>query len=184
MSIFADHIIDKQADFIARQPVFFVATAADDARINLSPKGMDTFRVIGPERVAYLDYGGSGNETNAHLGADGRITIMFCAFDQPALIYRIYGRGVAVLPQDTGWDALAAHFVIERGVRQIFDITVESTQESCGWAVPRMTVAAERQTLLKFHAQDVPAERLQKYAERDRSIDGLPVRPPTVLPYA
>jgi predicted pyridoxine 5'-phosphate oxidase superfamily flavin-nucleotide-binding protein len=85
MSEFFDHIIPEHADFIARQPVFFVATAAPDARINLSPKGMDTFRVLeGGKACAYLDFGGSGNETHAHLGADGRITIMFCAFDQPA----------------------------------------------------------------------------------------------------
>jgi predicted pyridoxine 5'-phosphate oxidase superfamily flavin-nucleotide-binding protein len=183
MADFADHIDDKHAAFIAKQPVFFVATAAEGARINLSPKGMDSFRVLGPTRVAYLDYGGSGNETNAHLAADGRITVMFCAFDQPALIYRLYGRGRAVLPQDADWDALAAHFTIERGVRQIFDIAVESTQGSCGWAVPKMTLEAERQTLRKYHAQEVPAERLEKYAERNRSIDGLPVRFPTLLPY-
>lgn len=181
---FLDHIDAKGAAFIARQPVFFVATAATGARINLSPKGMDSFRVLGRNRVAYLDYGGSGNETNAHLAADGRITIMFCAFDQPALIYRLYGQGRAVLPQDDTWAALAAHFNIERGVRQIFDIAVASTQGSCGWGVPNMTLDAERQTLRKFHAQDDPAERLQKYAERDRSIDGLPVRSPTILPYS
>lgn len=183
MSEFADHIDADGAAFIAKQPVFFVATAAAGARINLSPKGMDTFRVLGPNRVAYLDYGGSGNETNAHLAADGRITIMFCAFDQPALIYRLYGHGRAVLPQDNGWDALAAHFTIERGVRQIFDITVNSTQGACGWAVPKMQLVAERQTLRKYHALEEPAERLAKYQDRTRSIDDLPVRPPTVLPY-
>lgn len=183
MSDFADHIDEKHAAFIARQPVFFVATAAPDARINLSPKGMDSFRVLGPNRVAYLDYGGSGNETHAHLAADGRITIMFCAFDQPALIYRLYGRGQAVLPQDAGWDVLAAHFTIERGVRQIFDIAVETTQGSCGWAVPKMELVAERQTLRKYHAADDPLVRLAKYQERDLSIDGLPVRSPTTLPY-
>ena len=181
---FFDHVTDEQAAFIARQPMFFVATAAEGARINLSPKGMDTFAVLGPKRVAYLDYGGSGNETNAHLLADGRITIMFCGFDQPALIYRIYGRGVPVLPQDAGWDALAARFTIERGVRQIFDIAVESTQSACGWGVPFMTLDRERATLRKYHAQEEPALRLAKYAERDRSIDGLPVRSPTLLPYA
>ncbi|WP_426165869.1 pyridoxamine 5'-phosphate oxidase family protein [Sandarakinorhabdus sp. DWP1-3-1] len=180
---FFDHITDAHADFVARQPVFFVATAAAEARINLSPKGMDCFRVLSPKRVAYLDYGGSGNETNAHLAADGRITIMFCAFDRPALIYRIYGRGRAVLPQDADWDALAARFSIERGVRQIFDIAIESTQSSCGWGVPEMALKAERQTLRKFHAQEEPAARLAKYAVRDRSIDGLPVRSPSRLPY-
>lgn len=181
---FFDHIDAKHRAFVDKQPVFFVATATADGRINLSPKGMDTFRVLGPNRVAYLDYGGSGNETNAHLLADGRITIMFCAFDRSALIYRIYGRGVPVLPQDAGFADLAAHFTIERGVRQIFDVTVESAQSSCGWGVPVMAFDRERQTLRKFHAAEVPAERLAKYTTRDRSIDGLPVRSPTELPYS
>ena len=184
MSEFFDHITPDHAAFIARQPVFFVATAAEGARINLSPKGMDTFRVLDDGRAcAYLDFGGSGNETHAHLAADGRITIMFCAFDQPALIYRIYGHGHAVLPQDAGWAALAAQFTIERGVRQIFVIDVDSTQTSCGWAVPKMHLEEERQTLRKYFVQDDPAQRLTKYQERNRSIDGLPVTPPAVLPY-
>jgi hypothetical protein len=184
MSQFFDHITDKYAGFIRKQPVFFVATAAPDTRINLSPKGMDTFRVLGPNRVAWIDFGGSGNETNAHLLADGRITVMFCAFDRPALIYRLYGRAVPVLPQDAGWAAIAEHFTIERGVRQIFDMTVESAQDSCGWAVPEMELKAERQTLRKYYVTEEPAERLHKYKERDRSIDGLPVRSPTHLPYS
>jgi hypothetical protein len=185
MSEFFDQITADHAAFIARQPVFFVATAAPDARINLSPKGMDTFRVLdGGTACAYLDFGGSGNETHAHQAADGRITIMFCAFDQPALIYRIYGRGRAVLPQDSGWDALAAQFTIERGVRQIFVIDVESTQTSCGWAVPRMALVEERQTLRKYFGNDDAGERLAKYQQRTRSIDGLPVTPPARLPYS
>ncbi len=185
MSDFFDHITEKQAEFIARQPVFFVATAAAGARINLSPKGMDSFRVLdGGRSCAYLDYGGSGNETHAHLAADGRITIMFCAFDQPPLIYRIYGHGRAVLPQDPEFADLARHFTIERGVRQIFLVTVDSTQESCGWAVPKMVMVEERQTLRKYHAQEEPAVRLAKYQDRNRSIDGLPVTPPSVLPYS
>ena len=93
MAEFFDPLTDQHIAFVERQPVFFVATAAADARINLSPKGMDCFRVLSPTRVAYLDVAGSGNETNAHLIADGRITIMFCAFDNPALIFRLYGRG-------------------------------------------------------------------------------------------
>lgn len=183
MSDFLDHVSDVRADWVRAQPVFFVATAAEGARINLSPKGMDTFRVLGPRQVAYVDYGGSGNETNGHLLADGRICIMLCAFDRTALIYRIYGTGRAVLPQDAEWDEVAGHFVIERGVRQIFVVDVESTQESCGWGVPRMALESERQTLRKYHAQDDPVARLAKYQERDRSIDGLAVRAPTMLPY-
>ena len=185
MSEFFDHITPDHAAFIARQPVFFVATAAADARINLSPKGMDTFRVLeGGRQCAYLDFGGSGNETHAHLAADGRITIMFCAFDQPALIYRIYGRGRAVLPQDADWDALAAHFTLERGVRQIFLVDVDSTQTSCGWAVPKMALVEERQTLRKYYVNDDAGERLAKYQQRIRSIDGLPITPPSRLTYS
>ena len=93
MADFFDTLSDKHIAMIAKQPVFFVATAAEDARINLSPKGYDAFRVLAPNKVAYLDLGGSGNETHAHLAADGRITLMFCNFEQPALILRIYGRG-------------------------------------------------------------------------------------------
>src|ERR1700712_2621036 len=110
MADFFASLSDQHIAFVERQPVFFVATAAADARINLSPKGMDSFRVLSPTRVAYLDVQGSGNETNAHLIADGRITIMFCAFDNPALIFRIYGKGRAVLPQDRDWGELACNF--------------------------------------------------------------------------
>lgn len=182
MADFFDHLTDEHRAFIARQPVFFVATAADGARINLSPKGMDCFRVLGDRQIAYLDVGGSGNETNAHLAADGRITIMFCAFDRPALILRIYGHGRFVLPQDAGWDALLAHFTPLPGMRQIFTIAVDSIQTSCGWGVPHLAFDRERETLSKFHAQQDPAERLAKIAERTRSIDGLPVQVQTVMP--
>ncbi|RJF93268.1 pyridoxamine 5'-phosphate oxidase family protein [Sphingomonas cavernae] len=182
MSEFFDHVTEKHREFIAKQPVFFVATAAEGVRVNLSPKGMDSFRVLDDRRVGYLDVGGSGNETHAHLTADGRITIMFCAFDNPALILRIYGRGAPVLPQDAQWDATAAPFALLPGTRQIFVIDVESVQTSCGWGVPYMSFDRERQTLSKYHAQQVPEERLAKIATRTRSIDGLPVRVQTVMP--
>lgn len=180
---FTDHITDDHAAFIAKQPVFFIATAAAGARINLSPKGMDCFRVLDAHRVGYLDVGGSGNETHAHLAADGRATIMFCAFDRAALILRIYGRGRAILPQDTRWDELAAHFTLLPGTRQIFEFDVESVQNSCGWGVPFMSFDRERQTLSKYHAADDPEKRLRKVAKRTESIDGLPVRPQTRLPW-
>lgn len=168
--------------FIAKQPVFFVATAAAGARVNLSPKGMDSFRVLGPNRVAYLDLGGSGNETQAHLIADGRITIMFCAFDNPALILRLYGTGSFVVAGEPGYDELAAQFPALAGARQVFDIAVDSVQTSCGWGVPRMTLDRPRDTLVKFHAQQDPDARLAVIAGRTHSIDGLPVRVQTILP--
>lgn len=174
---FTDHITPDHEAMIARQAVYFVATAASEGRINLSPKGLaDSFKVLGPNRVAYLDLGGSGNETHAHLAADGRITIMMCNFEQPALILRIYGRGRPVLPQDDDWAELAGHFTLLPGTRQIFDIAVESVQTSCGWGVPVMTLDQERETLVKYHAQADPAKWEAKVAARTRSIDGLPTR--------
>ena len=176
MAEFFDELNDAHRAMIAAQPLFFVATAAADARINLSPKGYDCFRVLGPKRVAYLDLGGSGNETNAHLLADGRITLMFCNFRQPALILRIYGRGSPVVPWDREWDELAAHFTLLPGTRQIFDIAVESVQTSCGYGVPLMTLDRERPTLLKHHARADPGEWAGKHKRRRTSIDGLPAK--------
>lgn len=178
MADFSDTLSPKHVAMIEAQPVFFVATAAPDARINLSPKGLaDTLRVISPERVAYLDLGGSGNETNAHLLADGRITLMVCNFQQPALILRIYGRGRPVLPYDADWAELAAHFTMLPGTRQIFDIAVESVQTSCGWGVPIMDFERHRKTLVKAHQGSDPEDWAHNYASRAKSIDGLPTRP-------
>jgi len=182
MAEFFDSLTEDHRAFIARQPVFFVATAADGARINLSPKGMDSFRVLDDRTVAYLDVMGSGNETNAHLLADGRITIMFCAFESPALIFRIYGHGVPVLPQDARWAELSPHFTLLPGTRQIFVVSLDQVQTSCGWGVPHMSFERERETLSKYHAKHGDEIRFGKYAVRTNSIDGLPVRNPTVVP--
>ncbi len=177
MAEFTDALTAKHIAFIEKQPVFFTATAAADARINLSPKGYgDCFKILSENQVAYLDLGGSGNETHAHLAADGRITVMFCAFDRTALILRIYGRGRAVLPQDGEWDELAARFTLLPGTRQIFVIDVDSVQTSCGWGVPMMELQNERETLHKYHRQADPAAWVEKLQGRTRSIDGLPTR--------
>jgi len=174
---FFDRLDDKHIAMIGRQPVFFVATAAEDARINLSPKGYDAFRVISPTRVAYLDLGGSGNETHAHLAADGRITVMFCNFDRPALILRIYGRGRPVLPQDADWDELAGQFDLMPGTRQIFDIAVDSVQTSCGWGVPFYEFKGERDQLKRTwdHAYEKHGDAVDEkfYVSNAESIDGL-----------
>ena len=181
MAEFFDHLTEEHIEFVLKQPIFFVATATGEGRINLSPKGLDAFRVLDPNRVAYLDLGGSGNETHAHLAADGRVTLMLCAFENPPLIYRIYGRGRAVLPQHADWDELAKHFELLPGTRQIFDIAVESTQTSCGWGVPLMKLEGDRDTLPKAHEilKDKPEVWIEKVAGRTKSIDGLPVEPTT-----
>ena len=181
MAEFFDALNDDHSAFIAKQPMFFVATAAADGRVNLSPKGYDAFRILGPDRVAYLDLAGSGNETHAHMTADqkdkGRVTIMFNNFENPALIMRLYGTGKPVLPQDAGWDELAAHFEILPGTRQIFDISIDNVQTSCGWGVPQMELKSERETLKKYHRQADPEAWMEKVAGRTQSIDGLKTRP-------
>lgn len=183
MAEFFPALTQEHRAFIAKQPVFFVATTAADVRINLSPKGMDSFRVLDDRTVAYLDVAGSGNETNAHLLADGRITIMFCAFDQPALIFRIYGRGRAVLPQDAEWRLLHAHFEPLPGTRQIFVIAIDEVQTSCGWGVPQMELVRERPTLRKYGEKFTPEQMLGYWRQAEaRSIDGLPTRLPAALP--
>ncbi|WP_095012194.1 pyridoxamine 5'-phosphate oxidase family protein [Tsuneonella mangrovi] len=176
MADFYDALSDDHVAMIAAQPVFFVATAAPDGRVNLSPKGYDALRVLGPKRVGYLDLAGSGNETNAHLAVSDRITLMVCNFVQPARILRIYGRGRAVLPQDADWGELAAHFTILPGTRQIFEIAVETVQTSCGYGVPFMAFERERDTLVKHHARTDPDAWVAKQQGRNRSIDGLPIR--------
>jgi hypothetical protein len=176
MAEFFDTLTDEHRAMIARQPVFFVATVAEGSRINLSPKGYDCFRILSPERVAYLDLGGSGNETNAHLIADGRITIMFCNFQQPAQVLRIYGKGDPVLPWERGWEELAGHFTMLPGTRQIFDIAVEGVHTSCGYGVPLMTLERERPTLLKSHARADPGIWAGMARRHRKSIDGLPIR--------
>ena len=176
MSDIFEELTEAHVAMITRQPVFFVATAAAGARINLSPKGYDVFRILSPKRVAWLDLAGSGNETNAHLLADGRITAMFCNFQQPAQVLRIYGKGSPVVPWDKEWDELAPHFTILPGTRQIFDIAVESVLTSCGYGVPLMTLERERSTLLKSHAKADPQVWAGKARNHRHSIDGLPIK--------
>lgn len=183
MAEFFEAINDDHRAFISGQPLFFVSTAAADGRINLSPKGYDVFRILGQKRVAYLDLAGSGNETQAHINAQqadqGRITIMFCNFENPALIMRIYGKAQSVMPDDGEWDALAANFEILPGTRQIFSILVDSIQTSCGWGVPHMEMVKERPTLIKAHKGVNPDQWLAKSATQLHSIDGLEQKPPT-----
>lgn len=177
MAEFFDALDDKHVELIGKQPVFFVATAAPDGRVNLSPKGYDAFRVLSPNRVAYLDLAGSGNETQAHLSRNSRITVMFCNFEQPAMILRLYGQGRAVAPDDADWDELAANFTLLPGTRQIFDIAVETVQTSCGYGVPFMQFERERDTLVRYHENADREAWLTKRANQTHSIDGIPIRP-------
>ena len=165
------------AEFIARQPVFFVGSAPLDGEghVNVSPKGIDTFRVLAPDRIAYLDLTGSGNETSAHLAENGRITVMFCAFQGPPMIVRLFGIGRTVLPDDPEWDELRAEFPEHVGVRQVIVADVHRVHKSCGYAVPRMDLVEQRGTLDDW-ARNRGPERLDEYRrlKNATSIDGLP----------
>lgn len=170
-------LTDEQRAFIAKQHMFFVASATPDSRINLSPKGLGGFRVLGANQVCYLDLTGSGNETAAHLQADGRLTIMFCAFEGAPLILRLYGRARSAFRGSPEYqELLAAHFNEEpTGARQIVVQDVDLVQTSCGWGVPHYEYASERPSLVNW-AKNKGPEGLRAYrAEKNMtSIDGLP----------
>lgn len=170
------HITDGLCGFIERQHLFFVATAPRvGGHVNLSPKGMDSFRVLGPTTVAYLDNVGSGNETAAHILDNGRITFMFCAVEGSPLILRLYGQGRTVLPADAGWAALAQRFPARAGIRQIIVAELTRIQTSCGEAVPFYAYQGERDQLVQW-AEGKGVEGLKAYQHEKnvRSIDGLP----------
>jgi hypothetical protein len=177
MAEFHDALTEKQIEFIRAQHMFFVATAPPQGRINLSPKGMDTFRVLNANSVAYLDLSGSGNETSAHLQNDGRITFMFCSFAQSPNILRLYGTGDVVRPGTPDWETLVRHFSEMKGQRQIIRARISSTQDSCGFAVPKYEFVEPRHTLLKYYDKFTPEEIREKQANQTQSIDGLPVEP-------
>ncbi len=161
--------------FILAQKIFFNATAPDNGRINLSPKGMDTFRVIDNQTVAYLDLTGSGNETAAHLSENNRITLMFCSFSDQPLILRIYGNGQVIRPQDQDWHNFHSFFNSHPGERQIIVIKIQSVQTSCGFAVPIYDFKEERQVLVQW-ANKKGEEGIKQYwlDKNQVSIDGLP----------
>jgi hypothetical protein len=183
---------ERLTKFIARQSVFFVATAPNlssgghGGHINVSPKGyQDTFAVLGRRTVAYLDLTGSGTETIAHLRQNGQITIMFCSFDHTTKILRLYGTGEVVLPGEPRWDELAVHFPRLAGsaaagsARAIIVVDVDRIADSCGYAVPVMELKEERDVLDRYNAKKSAAEHAAYRAEKNAvSIDGLPALAP------
>lgn len=164
-------------EWIERQHVFFVGSAPSgpDGHVNLSPKGYDTFRVLGRTEVAYLDLTGSGVETIAHVRENGRLTIMFCGFEGKPRILRLFGRGEAVLVGDEGFDDLAARFPPVPGARSVIRLRIERIQSSCGYAVPFMSFDRERETLEEWAATKSDDGLAEYQALKNAtSIDGLP----------
>ncbi|MFP6654143.1 MAG: pyridoxamine 5'-phosphate oxidase family protein [Myxococcota bacterium] len=173
-----DEIRAKEAAFIDAQKIFFVATAplSADGHVNLSPKGYTSFARLDSRRVAYIDLGGSGIETHAHLRENGRICLMFCAFEGDPLILRLYGRGKAHQYGTSNFDVLRPNFPeIEVPVRGIIEVGLTSIQRSCGWAVPNYDFVSDRETLRDYSAKRTQDEFMARQVVANRSsLDGLP----------
>ncbi|MEM7752334.1 MAG: pyridoxamine 5'-phosphate oxidase family protein [Pseudomonadota bacterium] len=161
--------------FIDKQPIFFVGSAAREGRINVSPKGMDSLRVLGPKRVLWRNMTGSGNETAAHLEDSPRMTIMWCAFSGPPMILRAFGTARAIHRLDADWATLDAHYTPDPAARQIFELDVDLVQKSCGYAVPEMEYVRDRDVLVNWAETKGPEGIRDYWATRNtETLDGVP----------
>lgn len=177
MGKFYDAIQSAHRAFIRKQHMFFVATAplSGDGRVNVSPKGLDCFRVLSGHRVAYMDLISSGNETSAHMLENGRITLMFCSVVGAPLILRLYGKGFTVLPGTEDWETYAPHFTIFPSTRQIIVADIDLVQTSCGFGVPLYDYVGERDIHFEWAAKKGEQGLLEYAQEKNRqSLDGLP----------
>ena len=170
-------LLPEHEEFISRQHIFFVGSAplSEEGLVNISPKGYDSLRILSTNRVAYLDMTGSGNETSAHIHENGRITVMFSAFEGPPNILRLYGKGTVLLPDSPEWEELYPLFTPIPGARQIIIVDFDKVQTSCGFSIPFMTYTGERDTLQRWSVQKGEAGLKQYWQEKNvRSLDGLP----------
>ncbi len=170
-----EYIDDAHQAFIAQQKIFFVGTAGAEGRVNISPKGMDSLRVLGPNRVVWLSVTGSGNESAAHVLENGRMTVMFCSFEGAPIIMRLYGEAQVIYPRDEVWTSLIGKFPEMPGTRQLFDLSVDIVQTSCGMGVPLYEYQADREMLNKWAVKKGP-EGIEAYwkEKNQMSIDGKP----------
>lgn len=177
MGKFHDSIKPAHQEFIERQHIFFVATAPLSAggRINLSPKGLDCFRVLSGSQVGYMDLISSGNETSAHTLENGRITFMFCSYEGAPNILRLYGKGFAVLPGTARWEEYAPYFSIYPSTRQLIIADIDLVQTSCGFGVPLYHYEGDREIHFEW-AEKKGADGLYEYVQQNnlKSLDGLP----------
>jgi len=172
MSELFNELSSKHIEFIKRQHIFFVGTAGAEGFVNVSPKGMDSFRVIDGNKVLWLNLTGSGNETAAHVLENKRMTVMFCSFEKEPLIMRIYGNANVIHPRDAGWNERIGLFPDYTGARQLFELNIALVQTSCGYAVPYYELKGERPTLTKW-ANNRGRKGVEEYwAEKNvRSLD-------------
>ncbi|MBV1877898.1 MAG: pyridoxamine 5'-phosphate oxidase family protein [Pseudomonadales bacterium] len=174
MAEFFSSLTEKHIQFIDQQQLFFVATAAADGQVNLSPKGMQSLKVVDANNIVWLNLTGSGNETAAHLRQKNRMTIMFCSYAKQPLILRIYGSAQAVHPRDPQWQSYSRLIPGHSGARQFFEFQIDSVQTSCGYAVPYYDFVGERETLTNWADKKGP-EGVKSYWQENnqQSIDGF-----------
>lgn len=166
---------DKLIAFIQAQKIFFVGTATADSKVNVSPKGMDSLRVLNKNRVIWLSVTGSGNETAAHVQEHARMTLMFCAFEGDPIILRLYGQARVIHQKEPEWAELSAQFPTLPGARQIFDLSVDLVQTSCGMGVPFYDYVSEREQLNNWAVKKGPEGIKAYWKEKNATtIDGLP----------
>ncbi len=177
MSDLFDELSPDHIRFIEKQRIFFVGTAARDGRVNVSPKGIPSLSVSDPNRLLWLNLTGSGNETAAHLLDVNRITPMWCAFEGPPLILRVYGKASPIYPEDAGWEECTQAIPAATGARQYFSVEIELVQTSCGYAVPQMDYVEDRAALTKW-AEKRGEDGLREYwtTTNAESLDGQPTR--------
>ena len=173
MAEFFEALTDKHIDFINNQNIFFVGTAGKEGRVNVSPKGMDSLRVVDESKIVWLNHTGAGNESAAHVLENQRMTMMFCSFDKTPLILRLYGNAKMVYPRDAEWESLTELFPHYPGARQIFEVNLDTIQTSCGFAVPYFELVGERPTL-KTWAEKAGRETIEEFWQNRNtvSIDG------------
>jgi len=166
---------EEHIEFINQQHIFFVGTAGSEGTVNVSPKGLDTLRVINERKVIWLNLTGSGNETSTHVQENGRMTIMFCSFAKQPLILRLYGKSTVKHPRDSKWKELSSLFDEHVGARQFFQLNIELVQTSCGFGVPFFDYQGERESLIKW-ANSHRRDGVEKYwKEKNQvSLDGNP----------
>jgi hypothetical protein len=172
-----DKLDDKLIEFIERQHMFFVGTACADGFINVSPKGLDTLRIVDANRAIWMNLTGSGNETSAHVQEDGRMTLMFCSFDRQPLILRLYGTACVIHPEHETWPEASSHFDEFLGARQVFDMRIDLVQTSCGYAVPYYDFKGERETLTNW-SEKKGKDGIETYWSdvNTTSLDGKPIK--------
>jgi len=177
LSKFYTELDEKLQGFVADQKIFFVGTAASDGRVNVSPKGMDSLKVLNKNQLIWLNLTGSGNETAAHIFEKSRMTLMFCSFEGKPLILRIYGKARAIHPRDEEWSEWIKLFPDYPGSRQIFLLDIDSAQTSCGFAVPNYKYQEDRSDLV-YWTEKIGDEGVKNYwkEKNQTSIDGKPTR--------